>query len=139
MVVSKTATIESVNPATKEVIGEVPIMSAEQVNDAVARAREAFDSWQLTDFGYRARKIMDVRRVIDRQSDEIATLISTEMGKPLVESYLCELAGPLDTCVWLAENAERSLRDQVVHLSNPLMSTKQSLLTYEPLGVIGII
>lgn len=139
MVVSKNATIQSINPANKEVLGEVPIATAAQVDEAVQAAWKAFEQWQLTDFGQRAKKILELRRVIDRQSDEIAQLVSKEVGKPLVEAYLAELTGPLDTCVWLAENAERMLSDQAISLTNPLLSTKQSIITFEPLGVIGII
>ena len=139
MVVSKSSTIQSLNPATKEVIGEVPIMTAAQIQDAVTSAWVAFDSWQVTNFKYRARKLHDLRRVIDQRSDEIAELISKEVGKPLIEAYLSELTGPLDSCIWLAENAEKLLQDQAIQLSDPLMSSKQSLVTFEPLGVIGII
>lgn len=139
MVVSNTAIIQSLNPATKEVLGEVPVMTAPQVAEAVTNAWIAYDSWQVTDFNFRARKLFDLRRVIDRRSDEIAELVSKEVGKPLVEAYLSELTGPLDSCVWLAENAERTLRDQTIQLNNPLLSAKQSLITYDPLGVIGII
>jgi succinate-semialdehyde dehydrogenase/glutarate-semialdehyde dehydrogenase len=135
----KTATIESLNPATKEVIGEVPIIGAAQVEEAVGLAWKAFDQWQFTDYNYRAKKVLDLRRVIDRRSDEIANLISTEVGKPLVEAYLSELTGPLESCAWLAENAERHLKDQVIHFSNPLLSSKQSVIAFEPLGVIGVI
>src|SRR5277367_1802972 len=102
MVISKPATLQSLNPATREVIGEVPIMNAAQVKEAVDSAWSAFDSWQLTDFGRRAHKLFALRRVIDKNSDEIAKLISTEVGKPLVEAYMGELTGPLDSCVWLA-------------------------------------
>ncbi len=77
--------------------------------------------------------------MIDRNSDAIANLISAEVGKPLVEAYMGELTGPLDSCVWLAENAERFLKDQAIQLTNPLLSAKQSIVTFEPLGVIGII
>ncbi len=50
MVVSKSATLQSVNPATRETLGEVPIMNAAQVKEAVDSAWAAFDSWQLTEF-----------------------------------------------------------------------------------------
>lgn len=139
MVVSKPATLESLNPATREVVGEVPIMNAAQVKEAVDSAWIAFDSWQLTDYRRRAQKLFDMRRVIDKNADVIAKLVSDEVGKPLVEAYMSELTGPLDSCVWLAENAERCLKDQAVQLTNPLLSAKQSIVTFEPLGVIGII
>jgi acyl-CoA reductase-like NAD-dependent aldehyde dehydrogenase len=139
MVVSKPPILQSINPATREVIGEVPVMGAGEVDSSVNKAWQAFDTWQLNDFHKRALKIMALHRVIAQRCDEIANLVSQEVGKPLVESYLAELTGPLDTCVWLAENAERTLKDQVVQLSNPLFSTKQSIITFDPMGVVGVI
>lgn len=139
MVVSKTATIESINPANREVLGEVPVMGASEVKDAVERAWKAYETWQLVPYHKRIKKIMELRRLIEAGADEIAQLVTSEVGKPLVESYLAEMTGPLDTCVWLAENIESMLKDQVVQMSNPLLATKQSFITFEPLGVIGVI
>lgn len=139
MVTSQTATLISVNPANKQVLGEVPVMGPAQVEEAVKKSWQAYESWQLLDYGKRARKIMQLRKVMEAQADEIAQLISKEVGKPLTEALMAELTGPLDTCVWLVENAERTLRDQVLNLTNPLLSSKQSLIIFEPLGVIGVI
>lgn len=139
MVISKSNIIMSVNPATKEVIGEVPTMMAAQVEEAVKASWAAYETWQLTSFAKRTKRILELRRLIVREADEIAALISNEVGKPLTEAYLSEMTGPLDMCVWLSENCERILRDQVVQLTNPLLSTKQSLIAFEPLGVVGII
>ncbi|MBK7748517.1 MAG: aldehyde dehydrogenase family protein [Candidatus Obscuribacter sp.] len=139
MVVSKTAIIESVNPSSKEVLGRAPIMTQSQVLEAVERSQKAFELWQLTSYKQRAKHLLNLRRVIAEHADQIATLISQEVGKPLAEAYLSELTGPLDTAVWLAENCEKLMVDQTVALSNPLLNSKQSLIAFEPLGVIGII
>ena len=114
-------------------------MLGSDVTAAVDAAWKTYATWQLTPFSKRIKKILRLRRIIEQRADEIANLVCCEVGKPLTESYLAELTGPLDTCVWLAENAERLLKDQVVQMTNPLMSTKQSILTFEPLGVIGVI
>ena len=111
MVLSKTATIQSINPANREVLGEVPIMSASEVQDAVDQAWKAFESWQVVPYHKRAKKIMELRRVMEAGAEEIAALVSAEVGKPIVESYLAELTGPLDTCVWLAERAVFQMRN----------------------------
>lgn len=139
MVTSQTATLVSINPANKEVVGEVPIMGGTEVNEAVESGWKAFETWQFVDFNKRARLLLKLRKIMEGQADEIAQLVCKEVGKPLTEAYLAELTGPLDTCVWLVENAERTLKDQVINLTNPLLSSKQSLITFEPLGVIGVI
>ncbi|MBZ0189366.1 MAG: aldehyde dehydrogenase family protein, partial [Candidatus Obscuribacterales bacterium] len=139
MVTSKTATLKSINPANLEVLGEVPVMLESKVKDVVEKAWRAQQDWQLTDFGKRASMVLRLRRIISRQSREIASLISQEVGKPIGEAYTAEINGTLDTCVWLADNAERLLKDQMISLSNPMHSSKQSIIAFEPLGVIGII
>ncbi|HEY9733691.1 MAG TPA: aldehyde dehydrogenase family protein [Drouetiella sp.] len=139
MVVSKTATIESINPATRQAVGEVPIMGSHEVKDAVERAWKAYETWQLVPYHKRIKKIIEFRRLLEAGADEIAQLITTEVGKPIVESYFAEMTGPLDSCVWLADNIETMLKDQVVQMTNPLLATKQSVITFEPLGAIGII
>lgn len=132
-------TIQSINPATRQIIGTAPIMSAAQVKTAVASAWQAFAEWRLIDFRQRANKLLDFRRVLVEAADQVASLITDEVGKPLVESYLAELNGPLDSCGWLANEAGRILQDQVIHLANPLLISKSNTVVFEPLGVVGII
>jgi acyl-CoA reductase-like NAD-dependent aldehyde dehydrogenase len=139
MVVSKASTLESINPATKAVLGRVPIMGEDEVRLAVERSWHCFDEWQLTSLKARAKLIANLRKVIAARADEIAKLISEEVGKPLPEAYFSELSGPLDTCLWLSNSGEKLLADQPIPLTNPLLASKQSLVTYEPLGAIGII
>jgi succinate-semialdehyde dehydrogenase/glutarate-semialdehyde dehydrogenase len=142
MVVSKleaASTFESINPATKQSLGRVPQMGEAEVAAAVDKAWKTFENWQLTSFSKRAKLVMKFRQLLASKADELANLISEEVGKPLPEAYLSELCGPLDTCVWLAENSERLLADQPVALTNPLLSSKQSIIAFEPLGVVGII
>ncbi len=140
MVVTKPAeTIESINPATKQSLGRAPLMGESEVNAAVEIAWKTFEHWQLTSYNKRAKLVLKFRQLIANKADELASLISEEVGKPLPEAYLSELCGPLDTCVWLAENCERLLADQPMPLANPLLSSKQSIIAFEPLGVVGII
>lgn len=139
MITEQATTIKCFNPSTKEVTGEVPCLGLSEVNRAVRLAAEAFESWRLTDYDSRARKISRLRDVISRQADQLANLISSEVGKPLMESYMGELVGVLDSCVWFSRNTESALKDLVISLDNPLLFTKQSIVTFEPLGVVALI
>jgi succinate-semialdehyde dehydrogenase/glutarate-semialdehyde dehydrogenase len=139
MVIEHATTIKSLNPATKEVLGEAPCFSKQQVEDTVKAAWEAYQLWRATEYKVRANKLLKLRRVIERHSDELARLITQEVGKPLVESYMSELIGAMDACVWFAENTEKALQDQSVAMSNPLLLSKQSTVSFEPIGVVGII
>jgi succinate-semialdehyde dehydrogenase/glutarate-semialdehyde dehydrogenase len=131
--------LDSYNPATKELIGQVPRLDQAGVSAVVDKAWLAFDNWRNTEIHERISKVLELRKIIHQHKDDIAELITKEVGKPLSESYLAELTGPLDTCIWLAENSERFFKDQIVGLSNPLMASKQAIIVFEPLGVIGII
>lgn len=138
MVVSASI-IESINPATKAVLGKVPAMGEAEVNKAIETAWKAYEDWQLTSYKKRGRLLLKLHSLIAAQADDLAHLISEEVGKPLPEAYLSELSGPLDTANWLAENCEKLLADQSITLTNPLLSSKQSIIAFEPLGVVGII
>jgi acyl-CoA reductase-like NAD-dependent aldehyde dehydrogenase len=139
MVLSKTSTIESINPATKAVLGRVPVLGEDDVRLTVERSWHCFEEWQLTPLKKRAKLMANLRKVIAGKADELAKMISEEVGKPLPEAYFSELSGPLDTCLWLVTSGEKLLADQPTGLTNPLLASKQSIITYEPLGVIGII
>jgi succinate-semialdehyde dehydrogenase/glutarate-semialdehyde dehydrogenase len=136
---AQTKTLRSINPATLEVLGEVPNMSPGEVGETIASAWKAFDSWQHTTYEERGKLLLKLGKLIEEQKDEIATLISSEVGKPLAESYLGDISGTLDTCVWLAQKAQHYLKNQAISLSNPLLFSKRSFITFEPLGVIGVI
>lgn len=131
---TKINTIKSFNPATKELLGELPVFGKGHVTQTVGFARRAFEDWQLLDYAARGKKIAKLRKVISDSADELAELISKEVGKPKVEVYGSELLGVLDTCTWLCQQTEEMLKDQLISLSNPFLSSKQSVIAFEPLG-----
>jgi succinate-semialdehyde dehydrogenase/glutarate-semialdehyde dehydrogenase len=139
MVTEHATTIKCINPSTKQLIGEVPCFGPDEVEAAVCKSWNAFEAWRLTEYHHRAQKMLKLRSLISAQSDQIAQLVSSETGKPLTESYMAEIVGPLDACVWFAENTERALKEQIVNLDNPLLSSKQSIITFEPLGIVAMI
>jgi len=138
MTTPKQGSIRSVSPQSKELLGEFPCATAGDVSQAVATAWETFEIGAL-DLKARLQKILKLRSLIASQADEIAALISKEVGKPLAECYSAEITGVLDTCVWLCQNAPALLKPTRIKLSNPLARSKKCFLNYEPLGVIGIV
>jgi len=133
-----TRTIQSVSPQTKVVLGTFPCATADDVTAAVEKARATFQSNRL-DLETRVSRILKLRKLIVEDADNIAALISKEVGKPITECFSAEISGVLDTCVWLAQEAEALLAPTRIKLSNPLARSKKCYLHYEPLGVIGII
>src|SRR5688572_14069913 len=84
-------TLKSTNPATGEVLGEVPIAGPEEVRIAVARARAAQESWGLLSARERARRLIWFRDALVTRAEEVVDLLSRESGKPRVEALTHEL------------------------------------------------
>jgi len=74
--------IEVVNPATGEVLGEAPAASKEDVSDAVAAAQEAFRSWRWTPPGQRGEMLYQIAESIHAHREELIDLETWENGKP---------------------------------------------------------
>lgn len=131
--------IISINPATGTEIGRVSESSPEEVRGAVAAARVAFETWRKTSFDERAKFIMQARRVILSEMDEIADLISAESGKPVAEALSMEIAPVLDLMQYFARNTAKLLRPARVGIGLYAMMGRTSRIVYHPLGVVGII
>jgi malonate-semialdehyde dehydrogenase (acetylating) / methylmalonate-semialdehyde dehydrogenase len=81
-----TSTRELINPATGELLGEVPLSGVKEVAQAVAAAKQAFPKWRATPPVQRARYLFKLKTLLDQNLDEIATLVTKENGKTLDES-----------------------------------------------------
>ncbi|MFF8386791.1 aldehyde dehydrogenase family protein [Streptomyces kanasensis] len=75
-------TIAVVNPATEEVIAEVPAGSAQDVDAAVRAARAAFPAWSATTPAERAARLAALRDALAARQDEIAATVTAELGAP---------------------------------------------------------
>ena len=127
------------NPATGEVVSEHRIASPEDVKSAVNRARAAQGSWNALGTARRIAVLRKFQELLLSQRDALSAKISSESGKPLVESMLSEIVVALDAARFCAENANRVLAAEDVPHGNPIMKTKRGRLVYEPLGVVGVI
>jgi acyl-CoA reductase-like NAD-dependent aldehyde dehydrogenase len=76
-------TMEVQNPATEEVIAEVPRCGAEDVDRAVAAAKGALPEWLETTPGERADVLLKLADLLDEHADELAEIESRNVGKPL--------------------------------------------------------
>ncbi|HSM87903.1 MAG TPA: succinic semialdehyde dehydrogenase [Candidatus Limnocylindrales bacterium] len=127
------------NPATQELVGTVPIFSAEEIAAAVARARAAQARWAATSIRARLDILRRFQRLLCDQKDAVAAVITREAGKPLAESISTEVLVVLDGAQYLINNAPEFLRPESVPHANPVMKLKRGSLLREPYGVIGII
>jgi acyl-CoA reductase-like NAD-dependent aldehyde dehydrogenase len=136
---TEAAAVRSVNPATLEDVGSLPVSPPEEVAEAVTEARVAAERWARSSFAERRALLAAVARVVLDEADEIAATVTAETGKPLVESYTAELFVGLDNIVWAASNGEDVLRPERLRFPQPHLRHKRGWLVYEPLGVIAVI
>ena len=131
--------IVSVNPATREELGRVPLMSASEVSAAVSRARKAQHAWSRLSYRARAEYVLRAREIVLAQVDEIAALISRETGKPPAEATSMEVVPTLELMYYFARNTERLLNRQKIDIGQYELMGRSSYIVYKPLGVVGII
>src|SRR2546425_3164990 len=123
-------TLLSVNPTTEDVLQTFEEFSDQQVDSALQRAHDAQIAWRSTSFGERAARLQAVARALREQKSRLATLATTEMGKPIVEAE-----AEIEKCAWncdfYAEHAAHFLADEHVQTN-----ASESYVAFEPLGVV---
>jgi malonate-semialdehyde dehydrogenase (acetylating)/methylmalonate-semialdehyde dehydrogenase len=78
--------IDVVNPANGEVLGQVPLSSRSQVDEAVQAARAAFPEWRATPPLERARACFDLKYLLEDAREELALLVTTDNGKTIKDA-----------------------------------------------------
>ena len=129
----------SYDPGTGAEIGRAPLASPEAVQRAVETARRAQPAWAGLSFKERGRVILQARKLMLAERDELATLISRETGKPVPEALSMEIVPTLDSMHYFAHAAESLLRPQNIDIGQYGLMGRSSRILFRPLGVIGII
>jgi acyl-CoA reductase-like NAD-dependent aldehyde dehydrogenase len=125
--------IETINPATGKAIATYENESPEVVSRRVKAARAAFDGWKKRELSERADLMRKLGRVMRRNREEYARIITEEMGKPVRQS-LAEVEKCAWVCDYYAEHAEVFLRDELIPTE-----FRKSFVSFEPLGVVASI
>lgn len=130
---SATTKNESViNPATKEILAEVPLSTKEEVQEAVDIATEAFKSWSEVASPRRARILFKFQQLVVEHKEELAKLITLENGKPLAEAR-GEVQRGIET-IEVAAAAPSLMMGDV--LSSIATDVEGTMYQY-PVGVVG--
>ena len=95
------------NPATEEMIGTLAHAGQADLDEALAAAQRGFEVWRRTGALERSKLIRRASEILRGRIDTIATLMTLEQGKPLVESR-AEATGAADTIEWFAEETRRT-------------------------------
>jgi 1-pyrroline dehydrogenase len=121
-----------INPATGEVIAEVPNGTEADVDRAVQAAKQAYPEWRETTPGERAEVLLKLADVIDENTDELAQIESQNVGKPL-SAAADELPVCSDNIRFFA-GAARLLEGRS---AGEYMRGYTSMIRREPIGVVG--
>jgi acyl-CoA reductase-like NAD-dependent aldehyde dehydrogenase len=124
----------SLNPATGDVIGKACLAGNEDVTEAVKEAKLAQESWKRTDLSERARIFIRIGDEILKRSQELKTLITLEMGRPLFESNT-EVRKTSEMVKYFANEGKTLLEGDAI----PINPYNFSFTRFEPVGVVGII
>ena len=123
-------TFPVLNPATGEVVAEVPRMGAAETRKALAAAERALPEWRARTAKDRARVLRRLADLMLEHEDDLARLMVTEQGKPLAEARV-EVAYAASFYEWFGEEAKRVYGDTI---PSP-WPDKRIRVTKEPVGV----
>jgi malonate-semialdehyde dehydrogenase (acetylating)/methylmalonate-semialdehyde dehydrogenase len=119
-----------VNPATQKVLARVPMATVDEVDAAVASAREAFATWRKTPIGQRARIFLKYQQLIRDHMKELAAILTAEQGKTLADAE-----GDVFRGLEVVEHAANIGNLQLGELANNVASGVDTYTLLQPLGV----
>jgi acyl-CoA reductase-like NAD-dependent aldehyde dehydrogenase len=124
-------TFEAVNPATGNVIGQVPDASKSQLDEAVGAAKKAFKSWRDSSYERRREAVEGIADVLERNAEQFMVLLTREQGKPRAGAEW-EVMGSV---YWCREMAKQRLHEELLE-DTP---QRKVFTRFTPLGVVGAI
>ena len=129
------ATFENINPAdTKDVIGTFPLSGPDDVNRAVASAKKGFEIWKRTPAPGRGDVLRRVGDLMSARKDDIASLMTREMGKPLSETR-GDVQEGIDTAYYAASEGRRLFG----HTVPSELRNKWAMSFRRPIGIAGLV
>ena len=122
--------IASINPATGETLRVFEPLSSGVLDQKLARAAAAFQSYRKTSFAERAQWLSNAARILEDSSQEYGRIMTLEMGKTL-KSAVAEAEKCAWVCRYYAENGERHLADEAI-----ATNASRSYVHYQPVGPV---
>ena len=126
----KAKSMRSINPFTQELISEFKEHSEQEVNNIITSTLQDWELWKNTSFDFRSEKMIKAASVLRRKKEELAQLITTEMGKRISEAR-----AEIEKCAWVceyyAEHAAQMLADETI-----ISDASVSKAVFHPLGPI---
>ena len=122
--------INSINPANGTLLGTFAPLADEAAQEKIALARSAFESYASVPLSHRELWMNKLAALLDAESDELAALITSEMGKPITQAR-AEVAKCALGCRYYAEHAARILAPEPVDIG-----ANEAYVRWDPLGVV---
>src|SRR5688572_12658072 len=122
--------LRSINPATGKIITTHPVFSAAETSAIIDAAYTAWLQWRDVEVPERAACMRTVAARLRSWEQELAELVTLEMGKP-IKSARAEIEKCAWVCEYFADNATAMLRDELIKTE-----ASRSYVRSEPLGVI---
>lgn len=122
--------IKTINPYNGKLIAEYEQHTQSEISEILQKAQTTFKDWKKEPISKRVKCLKKIADLLDKKKNELAKLITTEMGKPIKESI-----AEIEKCSWLCDfyvvNADQFLADELIETE-----AQESFISYDPLGCI---
>ena len=118
---------KSINPYNNKVLAHFQTHNSNEMEQMIENGYQAYLSWKKTTFDTKKQLVQTLSTIINKHLDKNSALITTEMGKPILES-IAELKKCADLCDFYATHAEAYLQ--------PKKIKENARIYYEPMGII---
>jgi succinate-semialdehyde dehydrogenase/glutarate-semialdehyde dehydrogenase len=122
--------IATINPATGEVVKTFAGLTDAQVDEKIAKAAKAFQSFRETSLADRSRWMIKAAEILEAEKEALGRMMTLEMGKTL-GSAIAEAEKCAGGCRYYAEHACKFIADEVIKTS-----AAKSYIHYQPLGIV---
>lgn len=126
--------LKSYNPANNELLGQVVRTSIDEIKDIVNNSKQAFESWGYLYLNERLSFIRKIYDEIKNKKEELAKLLTNEMGMPIRES-LNDIDSGLECIEWYINNAKNIIEEKITYEDEKEIDK----VILEPKGVVAVI
>ena len=122
--------IETVNPATEELIKTFDPISDKEVNNIIENVHVDYIEWRNTTFSHRKQLMLNASKVLKNKKEKYAKILTLEMGKPISQA-IAEVEKCALVCEYYAENTESILAKEFIQTD-----ATESYVQFDPLGIV---
>lgn len=122
--------LKSINPLNKKVIAETPELTQDQIENKLAKANQAYESWKNKSLAERAKLMKKAAEELRKNKSEYAQIMTDEMGK-LTHAAEAEVEKSALACDYYADNAEKFLASENIETD-----ASKSYVRHDPIGIV---